>query len=133
MRIWCTVLRKDGTYKTVSVKAGKKDFELDKQKYNIKSFRIGSMFGIRILRAVYHEGLPDPLEFDIDKELKKANLKIDSKTIKNVTNKKILDVFGEAEFTRLEMLVIIMTICTLAVSAINLVVNILVIHKMGVL
>jgi len=133
MRIYCTVLRKDGTYKTVPVKAGQKDFELDKHKYNIKNFRIGSIFGIRVLRAVYAEGLMDPLDFDVDEELQKAHLKIDSRAVKNVTNKKILDVFGEAEFTKLEKLVIVLMLCTLAVSAICLVVNIIVVVKTGVL
>lgn len=133
MRIYCTVLRKNGTYKSVAVKAGATEFELDKNKYNIKNFRIGSIFGIRVLRAIYAEGLCDPLEFDIDEVLKKANLKIDSRAVKNVTNKKILDVFGEAEFTKLEKLVIMLMLVTLAVSAINLVLNIVFVMKTGVL
>jgi hypothetical protein len=133
MKIQCTVLRRDGTYRTVAVRPGKKDFELDKQKYNIKSFRIGHLFGIKILRAVYAEGFPDPIEFNIDEEMRKVNLKIDAKAIKNVTNKKILDVFGEAEFTKLEKLVILMTVCTLAVSAINLVLNALVLYRSGLM
>jgi len=131
MKIQCTVLRRDGTYKTVPVKPGKKEFELDKQKYNIKSFRIGNILGIKILRAMYYEGFPDPLEFDVDKEMQKINLKIDAKAIKNLTNKKILDVFGEAEFTKLEKLVILMVICSLAITAINLVLNAIVLYKSG--
>jgi cell division protein FtsL len=73
----------------------------------------------------------DPLEFDIDKKLQEAKLKIDSKAVKNVTNKKILDVFGQEEFTKLEKLVILLMCGTLAVSAINLVLNALVLFRSG--
>ena len=133
MRIWCTVLRENGTYKSVPVKAGKTEFELDGNKYNVKKFRIGEIGRMRILRAIYAEGLPDPLEFDVDKEKKNAKLKIDSRAIKNVTNKKILDVFGQEEFTKLEKLVILLIVASLGIAAINLAINIFVVHHMGLL
>jgi hypothetical protein len=133
MRIWCTVLRKNGTYKSVSVKAGKSEFELDDNKYTIKNYRIGKIGPIHVLRALYYEGIPDPVEFDVDYELKKVGLKIDSRAIKNATNKKILNVFDQEEFTKLEKLVIIMVLASLAVSAINLVMNIILMTKIGVM
>jgi hypothetical protein len=130
MRIWCTVLRKNGTYKSVPVRAGKTEFELDGNKYNVKKYYMGNF---RLLRSVYAEGLMDPLEFDIDKKLQEAKLKIDSKAVKNVTNKKILDVFGQEEFTRLEKMVILLMCGTLAVSAINLVLNVIVLMRAGII
>jgi hypothetical protein len=134
MRIWCTVLRTNGTYKSVPVKAGKDEFELDENKYNVKSYRIGSFGRVKILRAIYAEGLPDPLEFSIDEEKQKANLKIDSKAIKNLTRRRILSaLLDEGELSRLEKIVIIMTICTLAVTAVNLVLNGIIIHKVGII
>lgn len=133
MRIWCTVLRKNGTYKSVPVKAGKEEFELDGNKYNIKSYRIGQLGRISVLRAIYAEGLCDPIEFDVDKELKKVNLRIDSKAVKNVTNKKILNVFGQEEFTKLEKLVIVLMLATLAVSAIAVVLNFIIMTKSGII
>lgn len=121
MRIWCTVLRRNGTYKSVPVKPGMDEFELDRNKYNVKKFRIGSFGRIKILRAIYAEGCPDPLEFDIDEEMKIAKLKIDSKAIKNLTDKKILDVFNDEQFTKLEKVVIMIMIAGVAVSAVTLV------------
>jgi hypothetical protein len=133
MRIWCTVLRKNGSYKTVSVRAGANEFELDDNKYNVKNYRIGKIGPIHVLRSLYYEGFSDPLEFDVDYEMKKVGLKIDSRAIKNVTNKKILNVFDQEEFTKLEKLVIVMVLAGLAVSAINLVINIILITKLGLL
>jgi hypothetical protein len=130
MRIWCTVLRKNGTYQSVPVKAGKTEFELDGNKYNVNKYRIGKF---RLLRAIYAEGLTDPLDFDVDKESKKANLKIDSKAVKNVTNKKILDVFGQEEFTKLEKLVILLIVASMGIAVINLVINIFVVNRMGLI
>jgi hypothetical protein len=130
MRIWCTVLRKNGTYQSVPVKAGKTEFELDGNKYNVNKYHIGRF---RLLRAIYAEGLTDPLEFDIDAETKKAKLKIDSKAVKNVTNKKILDVFGQEEFTKLEKLVILLMVVSLGISAASLIVMLFVMHHIGVL
>lgn len=132
MRIWCTVLRGNGTYQSVPVKAGKTDFELDGNKYNVKGYRIGRLGRIHVLRAVYAEGIPDPLEFDVDLEMKKVHLKLDSKAIKNVTNKKILDVFGQEEFTKLEKMVILLIVASIGVSAINLVLSIMLMTKIGV-
>jgi len=130
MRIWCTVLRKNGTYQSVPVKAGRTVFELDGNIYNVNKYRIGKF---RLLRAIYAEGLTDPLDFDVDKEAKKANLKIDSKAVKNVTNKKILDVFGQEEFTKLEKLVILLMVVSLGISAASLIVMLFVMHHIGVL
>jgi hypothetical protein len=122
MKIWCTVIRKNGTYKTVPVKAGAKDFLLDKHRYNIRGYRIGKVLGfIHVLRAFYHEGLPEPLEFNIDEEMKKAHLKIDSKGFKTILNKKILDVFGDSEFTPLEKMVIMLTVANCGISIVNLI------------
>jgi len=132
MKIWCTVIRKNGTYKSVAVKAGAREFELDKNKYNVKSYRIGKLFGvIHVLRAFYHEGLPDPLEFNIDEALKKAHLKIDSKAFKTVLNKKILDVFGDAEFTKLEQIMIMAVIASVALGVINLMMQLQILDKIG--
>lgn len=131
MKIWCTVIRKNGTYKSVPVKAGAKDFELDKNRYTIKSYRIGKLYGIiHVLRAFYHEGLPDPLEFNIDYELKKAHLKIDSKAFKTVLNKKILDVFGDAEFTKLEQIVIMGVVCSIAIGIVNLIMSFQILNRL---
>jgi hypothetical protein len=121
MRIWCTVLRNNGTYKSIPAKPGQTEFELDGNKYNIKKFSIGSFGRVKILRAVYAEGCPDPLDFDIDKEMKIAKLKIDSRAIKHLTDKKILDVFNDEVFTKLEKLVIMIVIAGVAVSAVTLV------------
>lgn len=131
MKIWCTVLRKNGTYKAVSVKAGKADFELDGNKYNIRRYYTGKVGPFYILRSVYAEGLPDPLDFDIDYEMGKAKLKIDSKAIKNVTNKKILDVLSEAEFTKMEKIFIMLMFVNIAVGGIALFMNITIMHKIG--
>ena len=60
-------------------------------------------------------------------------MKIDAKAIKNLTNKKILDVFGEAEFTRLEKIFIFVTLINLALCAVNLILNGIVISKLGML
>jgi hypothetical protein len=133
MRIWCTVLRKNGTYKSVSVKAGANQFELEDNIYNIKNYRMGKVGPIHVLRSLYYEGFSEPLEFDIDYEMKKVGLKIDSRAIKNATNKKILNVFDQEEFTKLEKLVIVVVIASLAVSAINMVINIILITKSGLL
>jgi hypothetical protein len=133
MRIWCTVLRKNGSYKSVSVKAGASEFELDDNKYNVSKYRLGRIGPIHILRAIYCEGISDPIEFDVDEVLKKVGLKIDSRAIKNLTNKKILNVFDQEEFTKLEKLVIIVVIAGLAVSAVNLVVNLILITKSGLI
>jgi hypothetical protein len=131
MRIWCTVLRKNGSYKTVAVKAGKTEFELDKNKYNIKNYRIGNIGPIHVLRAVYAEGIFDPLDFDVDVEMQKVNLKLDSKAIKNVTNKKILDVLSDTEFTKMEKIFILLMFVNLALGAINLILNVTIMHKLG--
>lgn len=130
MRIWCTVLRKNGTYQSVPVKAGKQEFELNGNKYNVGRYHIGKY---RLLRSIYHEGITDPLEFDVNETLKTAKLKIDSRAVKNVTNKKILDVFGQEEFTKLEKLVIFGVLCCIAVSVINLALNIALMHRIGMI
>jgi len=131
MKIWCTVIRKNGTYKTVGVKAGAKDFTLDKHKYIVRHYRIGKIGFIHILRAFYHEGIPTPLEFDVDETLKTAKLKIDSKAFKTVLNKKILDVFGDSEFTKLEQIVIIGVIASIALGVINLIMNLQITNMLG--
>lgn len=133
MKIWCTVIRKNGTYKTVGVKAGARDFILDKHKYIVRKYHIGKLGFMHILRAFYHEGLPLPLDFDVDEALKTAKLKIDSKAFKTILNKKILDVFGDAEFTKLEQLVIIGVICSIALGVINLIMNLQLINKLEAL
>lgn len=127
MKIWCTVLRKNGTYKTIPVKAGAEEFELDKKAYIMQGYRIGKIFGfITVLRALYVEGYPLPLEFNVEESMKKAKLKIDAKAIKNVTNKKILNVFGEAEFTQMEKILIMASFISagLSVAVLILVLNI---------
>ena len=121
MKIWCTVMRKNGTYKTVPIKAGKSSFILDKNVYLVTRYYIGRIGAITVLRAIYFEGCPMPIEIDIDEALKKAKLRIDSKAIKSITNKKILDVFGEAEFTRLEMLMAMLTVGAIGIGVVNLV------------
>ena len=122
MKIFCTVFRKNGTYKTVPVKAGATEFEVDKQKYDVRGYRIGKTFGIfTVLRAYYVEGYPLPFEFDVDEAMNKAKLKIDSKAVKNVTNKKILNVFGDVEFTPMEKLLIMVSIAGCIVSVVSLV------------
>lgn len=131
MKIWCTVIRKNGTYKTVGIKAGAKDFILDKNRYLVRKYYISKIGFMHILRAFYHEGLPMPLEFNVDEALKKAHLKIDSKAFKTVLNKKILDVFGDAEFTKLEQLVIIGVVVAIALGAINLIMVFQVLEKLG--
>jgi len=131
MKIWCTVIRKNGTYKTVGVKAGAKDFILDKHKYVVRNYRIGKIGFIHILRAFYHEGLPEPLEFDIDETLKTAKLKIDSKAFKTVLNKKILDVFGDAEFTKLEQLVIMGVVAAIGIGIANLIIVLQILSKLS--
>lgn len=130
MKIWCTVVRKNGTYASVPVKAGKKAFDLDKNTYFVRNYRIGKVGPFTILRSFYYEGIPEPLNIDVDAELKKAKLKIDSKAIKNLTNKKILDVFGDAEFTKLEQIFILLMFANVGISAAIL---ILLISAMGVL
>ena len=132
MKIFCTVLRQNGTYKTISVKAGKREFELDKQIYIINGYRYGKLLGlIPVLRAYYIEGLPQPVQFDVNKVLKEAKLKIDSKAIKTIVNKKILDVYGEAEFTKLEMIMILIMMAIGVLSIINLILNISILDKLG--
>jgi len=132
MNIRCTVLRKNGTYKTVSVKAGKDVFELDKNKYIIKGYRYGKLFGIvPVMRSYYVEGLPEPLDIDVDKELKEHKLKIDSRAIKTITNKKILDVFGDMEFTKLEQLVILLMLVVGALSVVNLIMIFTILDKLS--
>jgi len=121
MKIWCTVLRKNGTYKTIPVKAGDESFELDKKEYILQGYRIGKVFHfITVLRALYIEGYSLPIEFDVDEAMKKAKLKIDSKAIKNITNKKILNVFGEAEFTQMEKILIMASFISAGVSVVVL-------------
>jgi hypothetical protein len=132
MRIWCTVWRKNGTYQTVPVKAGAKDFKLDKNTYEVTKYYIGRLLGvIHILRAFYLEGCPLPVDIDYDTEAKKIKFNIDSKAITNMSNKKILNVFGEEEFTKLEKIVIFACMATLAVGVINLFVLVLFLHKVG--
>jgi len=130
MKIWCTVIRKNGTYKSVPVKAGKNSFDLDKNTYFIRSYTIGKWGPFTILRSIFYEGVPEPLQIDVDEELKKAKLKIDSKAIKNLTNKKILDVFGDAEFTRLEQILIMIMFANIGLSAATL---IILLSAMGVM
>lgn len=122
MKIFCTVFRKNGTYKTVPVKAGATEFMVDKQKYDIRGYRIGKAFGIfTVLRSYYVEGYPLPFEFDIDDSMKKAKLKIDSKAVKNLTNKKILNVFGDMEFTKMEKLLIMVSFVSVGLGAVTLI------------
>lgn len=111
-------MRKNGTYKTVPIKAGKKDFDLDKNTYAIGKYFIGRIFGITVLRAFYVEGFPLPIDMErVGEQL--SYLKIDSKAIKNMTNKKILNVFGEAEFTRLELIVIMGVFASIVIGILN--------------
>lgn len=131
MKIWCTVIRKNGTYKTVGVKAGAKDFILDKHKYIIGTYHIGKIGFMHILRIFYHEGIPIPLVFDVEETLKTAKLKIDSKAFKTILNKKILDVFGDAEFTKLEQIVIMGVIVSIAIGVVNLIMNFQLLDKLG--
>lgn len=133
MKIWCTIIRKNGTYKTVGVKAGAKDFNLDKNKYLVRNYHIGQIGFMHVLRAFYHEGLPEPLIFDVNEALKTAKLKIDSKAFKTVLNKKILDVFGDAEFTKLEQLVIMGVIVSIALGVINLIMSLQILDKLSVI
>jgi len=132
MKIWCTVIRKNGTYKTLPIKAGKKDFKLDKNTYTITKYHIGKIGPFTVLRAIYWEGYSLPIDIDVDKALKKANLKIDSKGVKNLTNKKILDVFGEAEFTRMEMILIMICVGALAIGVVNLFFLLSIANNLGV-
>ena len=69
MKIWCTVIRRNGTYKTVPVKAGATEFMLDNHKYIVGSYKVGKIGGIHVLRSFYHEGYSLPLEIDIDEDL----------------------------------------------------------------
>jgi hypothetical protein len=115
------------------VKAGKTEFELDGSKYNVTKYRIGKFGPIHVLRAIYAEGLTDPLDIDVDKEMQVAKLKIDSRAVKNVTNKKILNVFGQEEFTKLEKLVILLMLVSLGLSAASLIVLMFVMHHIGIL
>lgn len=130
MKIHCTILRKNGTWKTVHVDAKKRDFECDGYIYELKSYRMGRLFGvIPWLTSYYVEGIPQPLEFDVDKELKKIHLKIDGKAIKNLTNKKIIDVFGEMELTRLEQYMLMVALATIALGVINFFMNMQILDK----
>ena len=36
MKIHCVIIRKNGTHKTMSIKAGRKEFKLDKNTYEIR-------------------------------------------------------------------------------------------------
>ena len=133
MKIWCTVLRKNGTYKTLPIKAGKETFELDKNQYDIRGYRIGKVLKIfTVLRALYIEGYPLPIVFDIDEEMKKAKLKIDSKAVKNVTNKKILNVFGEEELTRLERILVFASLISAGIGVLNTILILQLIGAFGI-
>lgn len=133
MKIWCTVLRKNGTYKTKPIKAGEKTFELDKNQYDIRGYRIGKILGfITVLRALYVEGYSLPVEFDVDKSMKSAKLKIDSKAVKNATNKKILNVFGESEFTQMEKILIMASFISAGVSVVSLILILNITRAIGI-
>lgn len=134
MKIWCTVLRENGTYHTQPIKAGKKEFTLDKCKYNITGFYHGRLLGIiPVLRAVYIEGNPDMLEIDWEtyKKDNKIKMKIDARGLKILTDKKILSAFDEMEFTKIEQLLIIAVIGSLAIGVLNLTFLFQIIDKLG--
>jgi hypothetical protein len=133
MKIWCTVLRKDGSYTSVPVKPGTESFELDKKVYFVRGFRIGRVGPVKILRAIYVEDNPLPVEWtdEVENAFKKAKLKIDAKAIRHLTDKKILGVYGDAEFTRLEQIFITLSLASLALTAVNMVMIIMVFNKLS--
>jgi len=120
MKIHCRVLRDNGTYATVHVKAGKDEFELDKKIYFVTGYNLGKALGfIPYLTATYIENVPQPINVSVI--LKNNVIKLDSKGVKNATEKKILSVFTDTPFTKLEMLMILLNIITLGISAFCLV------------
>lgn len=133
MKIWCTVIRKDGSYKSLGVKPGKESFELDKKLYFVRGFRIGKLGPIKVLRAFYVEDCPLPVTWseEVEDAFKRAKLKIDAKAIRHLTNKKILSVYGDAEFTRLEELFIFLSMATMGITGVNLVILILLFQKIS--
>ena len=143
MKIHCTVFRKNGTYETVRVKASAEEFELDGKKYDVKHYYIGKIGNvIHILRALYFEGYPLPISVSIEEEFAKKNVKrdvdskkapfrIDCRAIKNMTNKKILNVFGDEELTKLEKLLIVVAVAIGAIGVINTVLLFSVMNALG--
>ncbi len=87
MRIHCRVLRDNGTYATVHVKAGKDTFELDKKIYFVTGYNFGKALGIiPYLTATYIENVPQPINVSVI--LKENKIKLDSKGVKNDNRKK---------------------------------------------
>lgn len=143
MKIWCTVFRKNGTYQTTPVKAGEEDFELDGKRYEVKGYYIGKVFGlIHVLRALYFEGYPLPIKINIDEQMEKTKgkrlldgitdyFRIDCTAIRNVTNKKILNVFGAEELTKLEKILIMVAVGMGAIGIVNIILTMTVINALG--
>jgi len=116
MKIHCRVLRDNGTYATVHVNAGKDTFELNKKIYFVTGYNYGKAFGvIPYLTATYIENMPQPINVSVI--LSKNKIKLDSKGVRNATNKQILSVFTDSPFTKLEMLMILLNIATMGISA----------------
>ena len=131
MKILCTVLRQNGTYKTKRVNPSRKEFELDKNTYQVGKYHTGKVLGlIYVLRSFYIEGYPLPIDiYNFEKKLN--NLKMDSRAITNLGRKKILNVLSDVEFTKLEKLVILVMLCVGAVSGACLVIMLVIAENIG--
>jgi len=135
MKIHCTILRKNGAYKVIHVKPSDKDFKCDKNVYEVRGYRYGKILGfIPWLTAYYVEDYPFPIDIDnmeMDKAMKKAKIRIDAKGIRNLTNKKILNVFGESELTKMEQIIVLIMMATAGLGVINLILLLQILDKLG--
>lgn len=134
MKIWCTVLRENGSYKTQPIKPSKKDFTLDNKTYKISGYYNGTFLGfIPVLRAVYIEGCPDMLKINWEqyKKTNKIKLNIDAKAIKDLSDKKILSVFTDHELSKIEQIMMLVAFGSIGIGVLNLIFIMQIIEKMG--